>query len=203
MRQIREVLRLHAAGRTHREIATALQLSRATVWEYLDRARRARLECGHALSMSDDALDHLLFPPSPPSNAKRPMPNWPQVHRELGRKHLTLDLLWNEYKLQEPDGYGYSWLLAQWAKTDVLVMDDLAMTPLTDSIAYRAGRRGSRADRAVLLCAAVFAISFSCLISLRGNGVVTTRYCVTLPLPPGSGRGLRKLSPSITTRYAP
>ncbi|MEM5332068.1 helix-turn-helix domain-containing protein [Paraburkholderia sp. JHI2823] len=40
MRQIKEVLHLHANGQSHREIASALRLSRATVWEYLDRARR-------------------------------------------------------------------------------------------------------------------------------------------------------------------
>jgi IstB-like ATP binding protein len=34
----------------------------------------------------------------------------------------------------EPHGSGgYAKLLAQWAKTDILVMDDLAMAPLTDS----------------------------------------------------------------------
>jgi transposase len=109
MRQIKEVLRLHASGRSHREIAAALRLSRATVWDYLDRARRARLEFGSAIAMDDNALDHLLFPPSPPSNRKRRLPDWQQIHRELGRKHVTLDLLWNEYKLQEPEGYGYSW----------------------------------------------------------------------------------------------
>ncbi len=109
MRQIKEVLRLHASGRSHREIASALRLSRATVWEYLDRARRACLEAAQALAMEDGALDLRLFPPAPPSRNKRSIPDWQQIHRELGRKHVTLDLLWNEYKLSEPEGYGYSW----------------------------------------------------------------------------------------------
>lgn len=33
---------------------------------------------------------------------ERPKPDWPTVHRELGKKGVTLDLLWNEYKAQEP-----------------------------------------------------------------------------------------------------
>jgi transposase len=37
------------------------------------------------------------------------MPDWPTVHREIGRKGVTLDLLWQEYKAQHPDGCGYSW----------------------------------------------------------------------------------------------
>lgn len=71
MRQIKELLRLHASGRSHREIAAGLRLSRATVWEYLDRTRRACLEFGQAIAMNDDALDYLLFPPAPPSNRYR------------------------------------------------------------------------------------------------------------------------------------
>lgn len=110
MRQIREVMRLHfECGWSKREVARALKMSSTAVWEYIQRAKRAQLGYEHVREMSDDALDRLLFPPVPASNAQRPMPNWAQVHRELGRKHVTLDLLWNEYKLQEPEGYGYSW----------------------------------------------------------------------------------------------
>jgi transposase len=40
------------------------------------------------------------------------------VHRELRRKSVTLDLLWQEYKADHPDGYRYSWFCEhyrQWA----------------------------------------------------------------------------------------
>jgi len=30
------------------------------------------------------------------------------VHRELKRKHVTLQILWDEYIEREPDGYRYS-----------------------------------------------------------------------------------------------
>jgi len=110
MRQIKEVIRLHfECGWSKREVARAMQMSSTAVWEYLQRAKRAGLTYERASALNDESLEQLLFPPAPPSNAKRPMPNWPQIHRELGRKHVTLDLLWNEYKLQEPEGYGYSW----------------------------------------------------------------------------------------------
>lgn len=59
--------------------------------------------------MDDAALEALLFPPQPSLSRTRPLPNWALVHRELGRRGVTLDLLWNEYKAQEPEGYGYSW----------------------------------------------------------------------------------------------
>ena len=58
--------------------------------------------------LDDDALEHLLFPPVILSDPPRPLPVWEEVHRELARKHVTLMLLWDEYKAQYPDGYQYS-----------------------------------------------------------------------------------------------
>ncbi|MGF6266947.1 transposase [Paraburkholderia youngii] len=37
------------------------------------------------------------------------MPHWPTIHREIGKPGVTLDLLWQEYRAQQADGYGYSW----------------------------------------------------------------------------------------------
>lgn len=41
-------------------------------------------------------LEAKLYPPTAPSGVIRPLPDWPLVHRELGRKGVTLDLLWQE-----------------------------------------------------------------------------------------------------------
>ena len=38
----------------------------------------------------------------------RPMPDWNYVHAELRRRGVTLVLLWEEYRIEHPDGYGYS-----------------------------------------------------------------------------------------------
>ena len=35
-------------------------------------------------------------------------PDWAAVHRELKRKHVTLQILWDEYIERHPDGYRYS-----------------------------------------------------------------------------------------------
>jgi transposase len=119
MRQIKEVLRLYyECRRSQRDIAQVVGASRSTVWDYLHRARLAQLTYEQAMQLDEATLDARLFPPVPASRVARPMPNWPLVHRELGKKNVTLDLLWNEYKAQEPDGYGYSWFCQhyeQWA----------------------------------------------------------------------------------------
>ena len=47
------------------------------------------------------------------------------MHAELSRKHVTLTLLWSEYKLAHPDGYQYSWFCERygaWAAKLDLVM---------------------------------------------------------------------------------
>lgn len=109
MRKIAEVLRLHhECGRSQREIAVAVGASPTTVGEYLRRAKSAGI--GHPLpaGIDDTVLQAKLFPPPLPNTMARPEPDWATVHRELARKHVTLDLLWQEYKAEHPDGYRYS-----------------------------------------------------------------------------------------------
>ncbi|MHB0889585.1 IS21 family transposase [Acidithiobacillus sp.] len=109
MRKITEVLRLHSNGhRSNREIARAVGISRATVSEYLRRAQAAGLGWPLPPEMTERALEALLFPPSPPSRVQRPEPDWSSIHQELGRKGVTLELLWQEYREQHPGGYQYS-----------------------------------------------------------------------------------------------
>lgn len=109
MRKIEEVLRLHyACDRSNREIARAVGIGRATVSDYLRRAQAAGLGWPLPPDMTEPVLEARLFPPLPPSKVARPEPDWATVHRELGRKGVTLELLWQEYREQSPDGYQYS-----------------------------------------------------------------------------------------------
>ena len=122
MRKIREVLRLHfECDRNQREIADAVGASTTTVWHYLRRMRLAGLSwpLPPELLTDDAALDARLYPPPARREPTRGMPDWPTVHREIGRKGVTLDLLWQEYKAQHPDGCGYSWFCKayqEWAQ---------------------------------------------------------------------------------------
>jgi transposase len=109
MRKIFEVLRLSVAdGRSHREIARAIIASPTTVGEILRRAKLAGLTYPLPTGLSEAEVEMLLYPPSAPSKTLRPEPDWAGVHRELRRKGVTLDLLWQEYKGEHPDGYQYS-----------------------------------------------------------------------------------------------
>jgi len=109
MRKVRDVLRLRfSEGLSLREVAASLQIPHTTVADHVRRATTAGLGWPLPDDMDDDALEARLFAPAAPSLAPRPIPDWPTVHRELRGPHVTLMLLWLEYKETFPDGYAYS-----------------------------------------------------------------------------------------------
>ena len=121
MRKIREVLRLKwVTGTSERQIAKSCNIARSTVQEYLKRAKQSHLAWPLARDLDDTALENLLYPKSPSSmHLRASMPEMGYLYRELRRKGVTLQLLWYEYKQQNPDGYQYSFFCEQyrnWAK---------------------------------------------------------------------------------------
>jgi len=109
MRKIRDLLRLSAAGMSKRKIAAALGVSATAAGECIRRARRAGLTWPLPDELTDEALERRLFPPpAVAAKDRRPQPNWAAVHRELRRPGVTLQLLWEEYRAVQPDGYGIS-----------------------------------------------------------------------------------------------
>lgn len=109
MRKIRDVLRLHAAGRSARKIGPSVGVSRSTVADYLRRAEVAGLSWPLPEGLDEETLERRLFPPLPSSKGRQfAEVDWAEVHRELNRAGVTLALLWDEYRGQHPDGYGYS-----------------------------------------------------------------------------------------------
>jgi transposase len=112
MRKIKEFLRLtHHGGLSDRQVALSLDISRSTVKEYRARAQRAGLSWPLPETLSDEALEQRLFPPTTRVGEPKPLPDFDYIYRELKahRKfNLTLDLLWQEYREQHPDGYRYS-----------------------------------------------------------------------------------------------
>ncbi|MEN8197509.1 MAG: IS21 family transposase, partial [Pseudomonadota bacterium] len=109
MRKIGDVLRLHADGLSKRRIAVSLNIGRTAVGDYISRAHRAGLGWPLPEDLSEEDLERLLFPPSAAvSPDRRPLPDWPLLHRDLKRPGVTLSLLWEEYRAVHPMGYGYS-----------------------------------------------------------------------------------------------
>lgn len=117
MRKLREVLRLHYEQRlAGRAIARSVSASASTVSGYLGRAKVAGLTWPLPPELDDEtALVRRLFPDQGQPKGSRPEPDWSRIHVELRKKHVTKQLLWEEYKTAQPEGYQYSQFCERYA----------------------------------------------------------------------------------------
>jgi len=111
MRRVREILRLkYEAGASDRAIARSVDVARSTVRLCLDRVAAAGRAWPLPTTLTDGALEALLFGGggAPAGQRRKAEPDWTEVHRELRRPGVTLMLLWDEYRATTPGGYQYS-----------------------------------------------------------------------------------------------
>jgi transposase len=109
MRKVREVLRLrHALGLSYREIGEALGVGKTAAGEIVRRAGVIGLTWPLPQLFDDSALARRLFTAPGEAQPERPAPDWAKLHEELKRRSVTLVLLWQEYRAEYPEGYGYS-----------------------------------------------------------------------------------------------
>jgi transposase len=116
VRKIEEMLRLRAAGMNARMIATSIGAGKTTVYEYLARADAAGVSWPLPEGLDGPALEARLFPaPSAELAARRPVPDWHRIHAELkSGRHVTLRLLWLEFRGANPEAWGYSQFCAHY-----------------------------------------------------------------------------------------
>ena len=105
MRQVRDVLRLKAAGVSGNEIARRVGVASSTVRLTLKRLAVAGLSWPLPAELTDTALEGQLFTAAgkKQGHRRRVEPDWAAAHRELKRKHVT-----DEYIERQLDGYRYS-----------------------------------------------------------------------------------------------
>lgn len=128
MRKIKEVLRLrYELGLGQRQIARSCSMSRAAVADYLERAEAAGFRWPLPEGCGDEQLEAQLFRrPVPEPAVRRMLPDFAQMHEQLQRhRHVTLQLLWEEYRQAHPEGYQYSFfcdLYRQWKRKQDVVL---------------------------------------------------------------------------------
>lgn len=111
MRRVREILRLHRdAGLSTREVAQRVGVAPSTMREMVRRFEQSGLGWPLPPELTDAVLEAKLYGPQGTRQGHRRQiePDWAHVHRELKRKHVTLQVLWDEYIAEVPDGYRYS-----------------------------------------------------------------------------------------------
>ena len=109
VRKIKEILRLRIGlGLSTRQVAKSCKISVSTVSEYEKKFREAGLVWPLPEEMDDAALTRLIR--ARPSNYKhsRVLPDTDYLITEMRKPHVTLHLLWLEYREGFPDGYGYT-----------------------------------------------------------------------------------------------
>jgi len=111
MRRVREMLRLiRDGGLPVREAARRSGVAASTLREMVRRFERSGLAWPLPLDLTDADLEARLYGEAGTKQGyrRRPEPDWPALNRELKRKHVTLQILWDEYIAANPDGYRYS-----------------------------------------------------------------------------------------------
>lgn len=97
MRKITEILRLKFQAKlSHEKIARAVGQSKGAVNKYVSLAQAQGLSWPLPEGMDEAALEARLYPPRTASSAFVE-PDYAQLHQELKRKGVTLQLLWSEH----------------------------------------------------------------------------------------------------------
>jgi transposase len=133
MRKIREVLRLrYELKLSYQQIGRSCAIGASTVHKYLKRAEAAGLSCCRP-RLDEERVEAALFPRPGASvaetNPARTPPDFAAMHEQLRQhRHLTLQLLWEEYREANPGSYRYSRfceLYQRWrSKLDVVLRQE-------------------------------------------------------------------------------
>jgi len=108
MRNIREMLRLKAMGYSIRQIARHCGCAFGTVWNVIHRAEIAKITWPLPEEIKDAELEAIIYP-AIHSKPKAEQPDWAEIGRQLAQyKHMTLAVLWQEYRRENPKGLSYS-----------------------------------------------------------------------------------------------
>jgi transposase len=134
MRKLREVLRLRFELKLgYQQIGRSCAIAVSTVHKYLKRAEAAGVSWPLPEDWDEARVEAAVFPPamSPAAESQpaRTPPDFASMHEQLRQhRHLTLQLLWEEYQQANPEGYRYSRfceLYQRWrSKLDVVLRQE-------------------------------------------------------------------------------
>lgn len=106
MSKAKEILRLKELGFSYRAIASAVGCGKSVVGNTLKRAEEVGIETGEEYKESE--LESLLFSVGKQLKGGEDEPDIEYLLAELGKKHVTIQLLWEEYRMEHPNGLMYS-----------------------------------------------------------------------------------------------
>jgi transposase len=111
MSKVKQLLQLHASGNSNRQIAKILGIDKGTVNDYVGKLKTGSLLTEELLSLEDPVLEGKFSAGTAAFTDKR-FADFkellPWLEQELGRKHVTRYLLWQDYLTKYPSGYRYT-----------------------------------------------------------------------------------------------
>lgn len=123
MRSIKRVIKLkHQGSLSARQVARALKIAKSTVCDYLSRYEDSELTLSDLEDLTEQEIYAALFPETGADTNRPPrksLPDFALMHSELRKRHVTRQLLWEEYRSLHPDGYAYTQfcnLYRKWAR---------------------------------------------------------------------------------------
>jgi len=108
MLQIRRIIQLLEQGQSKRKIALSLHSGRHTIDGYIHRIEQSGMELQQLSRLSDADLGALLYTGNREQESDKRLEDLQSrlsyFHSELGRTGVTKLTLWQEYRLEVPDG---------------------------------------------------------------------------------------------------
>ena len=112
MSQVKQILLMHQQGRKIKQIARDLLISKNTVKTYLEKYLSLKYSLDELLKMEDPLLEAKFHAGNPSYKDNSRYETFKlkldYFAKELKKTGVTRQLLWEEYRQEEPDGYGYT-----------------------------------------------------------------------------------------------
>lgn len=108
MSQIKQILLLKKQNVSNRKIAGIVGMNKETVNNYVNKAKSDTLSLDELLALEDPVLEHRMKGGNAAytdSRFEKFKEMLPYLESEMRRKHVTLQLLWEEYRRDNPSGY--------------------------------------------------------------------------------------------------
>lgn len=118
VRKMKEALRLsYELKLSQTQIARSCNIGQSSVFRYLKRFRESGLTWPLPADCDDRILEDLLFAKPGPQPGQQPAVDFAAVDRQLqAHKHMSLQLLWEDYRGAQPEGYRYSYFCEMYRK---------------------------------------------------------------------------------------
>ena len=112
----RNILRLYSEGHSQRAMERELYCSRHTISNVLDKAKKAGISWPVGDDVTNEMIQELLFPGKYALACPYTQPDFPEIHKELAKKGVTLTLLWEEYCVKVRAAGGIPYMYTQYCE---------------------------------------------------------------------------------------